>query len=135
MSSARSAARQAGFGFVRPEGTLRAEGRDADIFIPADKTRRRRQRRHRSACGSNRASVGRMGKLEGRIIDVVERATNRFVGTYFEQAGMGIVQVDGKVFTQADLRRRSRRQGRAARRQGRDRDGPLPVARRTTAKA
>jgi len=26
-----------GFGFVRPEGTLRTEGRDADIFIPADK--------------------------------------------------------------------------------------------------
>src|SRR5690606_25581936 len=26
---------------------------------------------------------------------------NRFVGTYFEQAGMGLVQVDGKVFASA----------------------------------
>ena len=42
---------------------------------------------------------GRMGKQEGRIIDVVERATNRFVGLYFEQGGMGLVQVDGKLFS------------------------------------
>jgi ribonuclease R len=85
-----------GFGFVRPEGTQRAEGRDADIFIPADKTG--------DAASGDIVSVrlekrGRMGKVEGRIIDVVERSTNRFVGTYFEQAGMGLVQVDGKIFT------------------------------------
>jgi ribonuclease R len=85
-----------GFGFVRPEGTLRTEGRDADIFIPADKTG--------DAANGDIVSVrlesnrGRMGKVEGRILDVVERATNRFVGVYFEQAGMGLVQVDGKLF-------------------------------------
>ena len=49
-------------------------------------------------CALNRSAAG-SGKQEGRIIDVVERATNRFVGTYFEQGGMGLVQVDGKVFT------------------------------------
>jgi ribonuclease R len=87
----------AGFGFVRPEGTQRVEGRDADIFIPAEKTG--------DAANGDIVSVrletkrGRMGKLEGRVIDVIERATNRFVGTYFEQAGMGLVQVDGKIFT------------------------------------
>jgi ribonuclease R len=86
-----------GFGFVRPAGTLPATGRDADVFIPAEKTG--------DAANGDIVSVrleakrGRMGKLEGRIIDVVERATNRFVGTYFEQAGMGLVQVDGKIFT------------------------------------
>jgi ribonuclease R len=86
-----------GFGFVRPEGTLPAVGREADVFIPAEKTG--------DAANGDIVSVrleakrGRMGKLEGRIIDVVERATNRFVGTYFEQAGMGLVQVDGKIFT------------------------------------
>jgi ribonuclease R len=86
-----------GFGFVRPEGTQRTEGRDADIFIPADKAG--------DAANGDIVSVrletkrGRMGKLEGRVIDVIERATNRFVGTYFEQAGMGLVQVDGKIFT------------------------------------
>jgi ribonuclease R len=85
-----------GFGFVRPEGTLRAEGRDADVFIPAEKTG--------DAASGDIVSVrleskrGRMGKHEGRIIDVIERATNRFVGTYFEQAGMGLVQIDGKIF-------------------------------------
>jgi ribonuclease R len=85
-----------GFGFVRPEGTLRADGRDADVFIPAEKTG--------DAANGDIVSVrleskrSRMGKLEGRIIDVVERATNRFVGIYFEQAGMGLVQVDGKIF-------------------------------------
>src|SRR5690606_23317873 len=26
----------AGFGFVRPQGTQRSEGRDADVFIPAN---------------------------------------------------------------------------------------------------
>ncbi|HEX4412559.1 MAG TPA: ribonuclease R [Lacipirellulaceae bacterium] len=88
-----------GFGFVRPEGTQRAEGRDADIFIPADKCG--------DAANGDIVSVrleskrGRMGKQEGRIIDVVERATNRFVGVYFEQAGMGMVQIDGKIFGNA----------------------------------
>ncbi|HJQ81091.1 MAG TPA: ribonuclease R family protein, partial [Lacipirellulaceae bacterium] len=85
-----------GFGFVRPQGTLSSAGRDADIFVPADKTG--------DAANGDIVSVrlekrGRMGKLEGRIIDVVERATNRFVGVYFEQAGMGLVQVDGSIFT------------------------------------
>jgi ribonuclease R len=88
-----------GFGFVRPEGTLRAEGRDADIFIPADKTG--------DAASGDIVSVrleskrGRLGKQEGTIIAVVERATNRFVGVYFEEAAMGMVQIDGKLFTQA----------------------------------
>jgi ribonuclease R len=85
-----------GFGFVRPKGTLRAEGRDADVFVPREKCG--------DAASGDIVSVrleskrGRMGKQEGRIIDVVERATNRFVGVYFEQAGMGMVQIDGKLF-------------------------------------
>ncbi len=88
-----------GFGFVRPEGTQRTEGRDADVFIPADKCG--------DAANGDTVSVrleskrGRLGKQEGRIIDVVERARNRFVGVYFEQAGMGMVQVDGKIFGNA----------------------------------
>jgi ribonuclease R len=86
-----------GFGFVRPDGTLRAAGRDADVFIPADKTG--------DAASGDIVSVrleskrGHLGKHEGRIIDVIERATNRFVGVYFEEAGMGMVQIDGKIFT------------------------------------
>ena len=86
-----------GFGFVRPAGTSAAEGRDADIYVPAKAT-------GDAADGDTvrlrlSGKRGRMGKVEGRVIDVVERATNRFVGTYFVQGGMGLVQVDGKVFT------------------------------------
>jgi ribonuclease R len=88
----------AGFGFVRPEGTHKHEGRDADIFIPANASGDAASGDTVSVKLSSR--VGRGGKSEGRIIDVVSRATNRFVGTYFEQGGMGLVQVDGKVFAQ-----------------------------------
>jgi ribonuclease R len=89
---------EAGFGFVRPEGTRASEGRDADIFIPANAAGDAASGDTVSVKLSTR--VGRGGKYEGRVIDVVSRATNRFVGTYFEQAGMGMVQIDGKVFSQ-----------------------------------
>ena len=88
---------EAGFGFVRPENTPEGESRDADIYIPANGAG--------DAANGDTVRIrlsgkrGRMGKEEGRIIDVVERATNRFVGTYFVQGGMGMVQIDGKVFT------------------------------------
>lgn len=87
-----------GDAYIRPEGTLASAGRDADIYVAA--------RNAGDAASGDIVRVrlekrGRMGKREGRVIDVIERATNRFVGTYFEQAGMGLVQVDGKVFTSA----------------------------------
>jgi ribonuclease R len=88
---------EAGFGFVRPEGTLKAAGRDSDIFIPAKYTFDAANGDTVSVRLSSR--VGRMGKVEGRIIDVVDRATSRFVGTYLESAGMALVQVDGKIFS------------------------------------
>jgi ribonuclease R len=34
----------------------------------------------------------------GQIINVLERATGQFVGTYFEREGQGFVRVDGTVF-------------------------------------
>ncbi len=88
---------EGGFGFVRPEGTPAGAGREADIFVPAN--------------GAGDAAngdivrlrlsgkVGRQGKSEGRVIDIVQRATNQFVGTYFVQGGMGLVQIDGKLFS------------------------------------
>jgi len=89
---------QGGFGFVRPEGTAKVDGRDADIFIPVSSTG--------DAANGDTVRVritdkkDRMGKISGRIIDIVERATNRFVGTYLEKGGMGLVQIDGKIFTE-----------------------------------
>lgn len=38
------------------------------------------------------------GRQCGKIISVLERATNKFVGTYFEEAGQGYVSVDGGTF-------------------------------------
>ncbi len=88
---------QAGFGFVRPEGTEATVGRDADVFIPVSSTG--------DAANGDVVRIritdrkDRQGKISGKIIDIVERATNRFVGTYLEQGGMGLVQIDGKIFT------------------------------------
>jgi ribonuclease R len=87
---------EGGFGFVRPEGTPAGAGRDADVFVPANGA-------GDAANGDIvrirlSSKVGRMGKSEGRIIDIVERATNRFVGTYAVTADMGMVQIDGKIF-------------------------------------
>ena len=86
-----------GYGFVRPESVNASVGRDADIYVPANSAG--------DAANGDTVRIrlstkrGRMGKLEGRIIDIVERATSRFVGAYFVEGGMGWVQIDGKVFT------------------------------------
>lgn len=90
-----------GYGFVRPAGLPPAPGEDRrsqDIYIPA----------HWTADASTgdlvlvqlkRTHGGPQG-LRGQIIEVVERETYRFVGTYFEAAGAGYVQVDGTLFNQ-----------------------------------
>ncbi len=39
------------------------------------------------------------GGRTGRVIEIVERATNTFVGIYFERRNQGFVQVDAAVFT------------------------------------
>lgn len=84
-----------GDAFVRPEGTPASAERDLDIFVGAKQ----------SADATNgdivRLSLsgrGRRGKPEGRVVDIVERATNVFVGTYDEVEGRALVDLDGKVF-------------------------------------
>ena len=86
---------RSGFGFVRPDGTARDLGRDADVFIA--------ERNSSDAASGDRVRVrlmgkGRQGKLEGRILDIIERDNNQFVGTYFEEAGLALVTVDGGAF-------------------------------------
>lgn len=88
---------QGGFGFVRPKGTPAAHGRNDDIFISAE-----------SAGDASSGDVvmvelrggkfSSRGNPEGRIVEVIERDTRQFVGTYFETAGNGYVQVDGTLF-------------------------------------
>lgn len=86
----------AGYGFVRPSGA--ATDRSGDIFIPAN---------HAGDAASgdivlvalSRKRDIRRGNPEGEIVEIIERETHQFVGTYFEAGGSGYVQVDGKLFS------------------------------------
>ena len=97
-----------GFGFVTPE-TSTATDRSDDIFVPKSRTgdaahldkvivrlpKAKDSGGHSKKRGPNRVS--------GRIVRVVERHTHRFVGTYSENEGYGIVTVDGGTFAQGIL--------------------------------
>jgi ribonuclease R len=85
----------AGFGFVRPNP---ADGHHcAEVFIPEHFT---------LDASSGDTVLVRIGKKprpgngnpSGVIVEVIERATRQFVGTYFERDGQGLVRVDGTVF-------------------------------------
>lgn len=90
-----------GFGFVRPRDAPPGS-RSKDVYIPAHqaldatsgdlvRVRVRMTRR------------GREMRLAGEIIEVLERGTNQFVGTYFEENSKGYVRVDGQAFEDAIL--------------------------------
>lgn len=91
----------AGFGFVRPSDS-KSGSRDGDIYIPA------RQTRDATTGDTVRVKVsmsrrGKVNRLSGEILEVIERGTNQFVGTYFEKDGRAFVKVDGGVFEQPVL--------------------------------
>lgn len=92
----------AGYGFVRPAGSAPGADREHDIFIAAKDTRD-------ASTGDTvlvrlkRKSELRRPNREGAIVEVIERQTHQFVGTYFEVAGTAYVQIDGKVFSQPIL--------------------------------
>ncbi|WP_422925185.1 ribonuclease R [Singulisphaera sp. PoT] len=83
-----------GFGFVKPHGTTE---RTDQIFIPPDAGR--------DASSGDEVAVRIVKKPkgpgmnpEGRIVQVLARASGAFVGTYFEQSGAGFVRIDGTTF-------------------------------------
>jgi ribonuclease R len=87
-----------GFGFVRPHGASREDRAKTDIYIPADRTAD-------ASTGDTVAvqlSKHRPGEpgLRGQVVEIIERETHQFVGTYFEARGAGYVQVDGTLFAQ-----------------------------------
>ena len=88
----------AGFGFVTPEGST-ATDRSDDIFIPKTKTADATDR-DTVKIKVSKGREGRDGKkrTSGRVIGIVQRNTNRFVGTYRETGKFGFVNVDGNVF-------------------------------------
>ena len=91
-----------GFGFVRPAGTDRAVGRDHDIFIASHDSL--------AACQGDtvRIQVGRPGRSQGgaqdhnqtrgRVIEIITRVRNQFIGTYREKSNRGSVSIDGNQF-------------------------------------
>lgn len=88
-----------GYGFVRPLDAP-AGDRSADIHIAAHAALDAATGdtvRVRLATGRD---VRRPGPA-GEIVEVVERKTTRFVGSYFEAGGSGWVQVDGTGFARA----------------------------------
>ncbi len=86
----------AGFGFVTPTGSTVTD-RSEDIYVPKQKTLDAADRdivRIRISRRRQGADV----RISGRIIEVIERRTHQFVGTYREKHGYGLVMVDGGVF-------------------------------------
>ncbi|MBI83142.1 MAG: ribonuclease R [Planctomycetaceae bacterium] len=85
---------KSGFGFVRPQGG--AKDGSGDIYVLERKTK--------DAANGDlvltrlNKSRGPMGKLRGEIVEVIERKTHRFVGTYDTRDGTGLVRIDGTVF-------------------------------------
>ncbi len=85
-----------GFGFVRPHAVDGVVG--PEIYIPegsaldaatGDTVLVRIKRK------PSRPDLG----PSGEVVQVIERATREFVGTYFEREGQGYVRVDGTVFS------------------------------------
>src|SRR4051794_16569996 len=83
-----------GFGFVRPHTSM---ARADQIYIPPDAA---------GDASSGDEVVVKITKrpkrqgmnLEGRIVQIVARASGLFVGTYFEDGGASYVKIDGTTF-------------------------------------
>jgi len=110
--------RPSGVGFVRPRSVAGDEPRGGDIFIPAHFSR--------DAASGDTVAVTLMGSRpkddygkstkrgkrqtdeqdedrgpRGRVVEILERASNRFVGTYNVENGWGHVQIDGSIYKRA----------------------------------
>lgn len=83
-----------GFGFVRPSGV---SNKADQVFIPVDGGR------DASTGDEVRVKIVKRAKgpgfnPEGRVVEVVSRASGLFVGHYYEKEGAGYVKVDGTTF-------------------------------------
>lgn len=88
-----------GFGYLIPHDKAQP-GKDQDIFIA----------RHDLGDAQTGDEVlvvlieqsgDKRDKRRGRVVEVIQRATNTFVGTYLERDDQGFVQVDGTIFNEA----------------------------------
>jgi ribonuclease R len=83
-----------GFGFVRPHKALSSADQ---IYIPPDAARDASSGDEVVVKITKRPKRPGMN-LEGRVVQIVARASGLFVGTYFEDGGAGYVKVDGTTF-------------------------------------
>ncbi len=85
-----------GFGFVRPHAS---EARIDQIYISPDASRDASSGDEVAVKITKRSSQRGLS-AEGRIVQVLSRASGIFVGTYFEDGDAGFVRVDGTTFNQ-----------------------------------
>jgi ribonuclease R len=84
---------QSGFGFFRPDGVSQ---REEDLFVPPSATGGAIDRDRVRV----RISRGRQGKLEARVLEVLQRHRRQFSGTYLVQEGKALVWLDGVPLAQ-----------------------------------
>ena len=85
-----------GYGFVRPLDS-KASDRSDDIFVPLVKVLDATNGDTVKVVVS-RSRRGDKVRTSGRVIEIIDRNTNQFVGTYQEQGEHGFVVVDNNVF-------------------------------------
>ncbi|MGE3822291.1 MAG: RNB domain-containing ribonuclease, partial [Isosphaeraceae bacterium] len=83
-----------GFGFVKPH---HASEKSDQIFIPA-KAGRDASSGDEVVVKITKKAKGVGFNAEGRVVQVIARASGIFVGTYYERGGDGLVKVDGTTF-------------------------------------
>jgi len=106
--------RPSGIGFVRPRSSSEENTPGNDIFIPAFWTKDAASGDTVAVTIMKRSPKDDYGKStkkrkkqnddqeergpRGRVVEIIERASNRFVGTYSVENNWGFVQIDGSVF-------------------------------------
>ena len=106
--------RPSGIGFVRPRSASGDHTLGNDIFIPAFWTKDAAsgdtvavtimERHPKDIYGKSTKKRKRQTEDQeergprGRVVEIIERASNRFVGTYCVENDWGFVQIDGSIF-------------------------------------
>ena len=109
--------RPSGIGFVRPRAAVNEDAPVYDIFIPAHWTRDAAsgdtvaveimERKPKDDYGKSTRSKKNKQRDEqeergprGRVVEILERTSNRFVGSYVVEGGWGYIRVDASQFKQ-----------------------------------
>lgn len=90
--------KEKGFGFVRPRDPLPGGLPQQDLYISGDMAGDA-STGDLVLCRIVDRGRGGLGP-RGAIVEILERDTHKFVGTYFERAGSSYVQIDGTMFAQ-----------------------------------